>query len=621
MRVTRWSKEAERLFGWTAAEVLGKRTQDFRWVHDEDVPSVARVGIALSKGGNKFSANRNYRKDGSVVHCEWYNSSLADETGQMRSILSLVLDVTARKEAEAKLEEAKRLLDALMEHVPEGITIVRAADLQVQLVSRYGQELLGMVRTGVPAADAVPGMQLYAADGVTPLKFEDRPITRAILRGEIVRDMEVLSALPDGSRFPLLCNAAPIRDASGAIVGGVTAWRDLTERKRAEERLLHAQKLESIGLLAGGIAHDFNNLLVGVIGNASLALEMLGPRDPAAELLEQVIKSGEHASHLTRQMLAYSGKGRFVFEAVDVSKVVAQIADLVRPSIPKKVTVQLDLAPNLPPIKADPGQIQQVVMNLLINGGEAIGDRIGLLSARTRVVEFAPGQDFGDFQGFEPEPGYYVSIEVRDTGAGMDEATRSRIFDTFFTTKFTGRGLGLAAVSGILRGHKGAIRVESEPGKGTCFEVLFPVQCPSEAPPPAEPPAAVREPGRTDATVLVVDDEDLVRELSARALQAAGFRVHAAASGAEAAAILSREGDAITLVLLDLSMPDMDGVETLELLRQTHPSVHAMITSGFSEQETMRLFQGLRVSGFVQKPYTARMLVNAVRSCLPARPQ
>jgi two-component system, cell cycle sensor histidine kinase and response regulator CckA len=613
MRLTRWSRAAERVFGWKAEEVLGKRMEDFPWIHPDDAAQVSRIAGALAIGGvQNFSANRNQRKDGSVVHCEWYNSSLADNSGTMRSTLSLVLDVTARRQAEEKLVEAKRLLDALLENVPEGITIARAPDLRVELSSRYGVETFGAFRVGVPVPDTISEWRIYASDGVSPLPDEERPLVRAIRRGETVRDLELVAIHPDGRRIPLLCNATPIHDENGAVIGGVAAWRDLTERKRAEERLLHSQKLESIGLLAGGIAHDFNNLLVGVIGNASLAQDMISPDDPVSELLEHIVKSGEHAAHLTRQMLAYSGKGRFVVERVEVSRLAADIVTLVKPSIPRRVTVQLDLAPDLPPLMADAGQIQQVIMNLVINAGEAIGDRAGLVTLRTRLLDLdvVPPGEFP--AGVEPDPGRYLVIEVRDTGCGMDAATRSRIFDPFFSTKFTGRGLGLAAVSGIMRGHKGAIRVRSAPGEGSCFEALFPVQ---DIPLPDKRPAAPDTAATAPSTVLVVDDEEVVLQTSRRALETAGFHVLTAVTGEQALETLSRE-PAVAAVLLDLSMPGMDGVEALERMREFRPALKAIVSSGFSEEETMRLFHGMEVAGFLQKPYTAHRVVVAVRSAL-----
>jgi PAS domain S-box-containing protein len=620
LRIARWSLEAERLFGWRAEEVLGRRAEEMRWLYEEDAGRVAESNARLVAGeGRGFSSNRNYCKDGSVVHCEWYNSALVDESGQLRSILSLVLDVTARKEAEARLEEAKRLLDALLDNVPEGITIADA-NLRVQAASRYGRELLGTTPRGMPVSLMFERWKVYQPDGATELTVDDLPLVRAVRNGEIVRDLEVLQANAAGTRLPLLCNAAPIRDSAGRIVGGVVAWRDLTERKRSEERLRQAQKLESIGLLAGGIAHDFNNLLVGVIGNASLAQEMLEPGHPAAELLERVVGSGEHAALLTRQMLAYAGKGRFVVEPIDLARLTAEITDLVKPSIPKKVRLHLDLPSDLPPVMADRGQLQQVVMNLVLNAGEAIGDHVGDIAVRAGCRDVDGGAPPADPHGGELHPGRYVFLEVRDTGCGMDEDTRGRIFDPFFTTKFTGRGLGLSAVSGILRGHNGAIQVSSEPGKGSCFTALFPASSLT----PAARPGRGRvegEPARPGDLVLVVDDEEVVRQLARRVLESHGVPVIEAESAMAALDLLAREGARVSVILLDLSMPGLSGAEALPEFRRLHPGVRVLVSSGFGEDEVMSIFAGQKICGFIQKPYTTTRLLEAVRAALDSAPE
>jgi nitrogen-specific signal transduction histidine kinase/CheY-like chemotaxis protein len=371
---------------------------------------------------------------------------------------------------------------------------------------------------------------------------------------------------------------------------------DITERKQAEERLRQAQKLESIGLLAGGVAHDFNNLLVGVIGNASLALDMLAPDHPAADLLAGVLKSGEQAAHLTRQMLAYSGKGKFVVEPLDLSAIIPDMIGLVRPSIPKKINLRLDLDEDLPAVEADRGQIQQVFMNLALNAADAIGSHEGLITVMTGVEQVDD-----EYWRHHPElaalaPGKYVWLEVRDTGCGMDEATKAKIFDPFFTTKFVGRGLGLAAVAGILRGHRGGITVSSAPGEGSCFTALFPAATSTAG---KGMVAATNTSLRGAGTVLVVDDERVVLEMAKRALERHGYKVLTADSGLAAIDVFRRHPGEIALVVLDLSMPRMNGDETLPELRKIRPEVKVVVSSGFSESEAMALFHGQRVSGFV----------------------
>ena len=387
-----------------------------------------------------------------------------------------------------------------------------------------------------------------------------------------------------------------------------------TERKRAEERLRQSQKLESIGLLAGGIAHDFNNLLVGVIGSASLAQDLVPPGHPATELMERIVKAGEQAAHLTRQMLAYSGKGQFLIEAVNLSDVVRETSELVQPSISKNIVLHLNLAEDLPLVQADRSQFQQVFMNLAINAAEAIGDKTGLIAVRTGSQQVDKRYIHDELQGAEIEPGAYVYLEVRDTGCGMDAPTKSKIFDPFFTTKFTGRGLGLAAVAGIVRGHKGAISVSSAPGKGSRFLVLFRVE---EARASAlRPMARQTEKLRGSGTILVVDDEAVVRQVARQALERSGYEVLLAEDGPAAVDVFKHHHGQIALVVLDAGLPGMSGQDTLLELEKISADVNVVVSSGRGERETLDLFAGHTLAGFIEKPYTGRRLVERVAAAI-----
>jgi len=415
----------------------------------------------------------------------------------------------------------------------------------------------------------------------------------------------------DAAPFWARVEATTAQDADGASVCRAVV-SDITERKRSEEQMLQTQKLESIGLLAGGIAHDFNNLLVGVIGNASLARDILPTGCSAFELLDRVVESGEQAAFLTRQMLAYSGKGRFVIELMNLSTLIPQMSGLVQPSISKKIVLEFELDPDLLPIRADRGQVQQVFMNLVLNAAEAIGSDAGLILVKTGRQDVDEQNLRHDPGGAELRPGPYVYLEVRDTGCGMDEATKARIFDPFFSTKFMGRGLGLAAVGGIVRAHEGSIQVTSRPGKGTCFTVLFPVADRAAVTASAAPAGSLLGAG----TVLVVDDQEVVRKVVKRGLERYGYQVLLADSGPAAMDVCKRHPGEIALVVLDLSMPGMSGEETLPELRKIRPGIRVMVSSGYSEDETMRFFQGYPVSGFIQKPYTAAQLAEKVKAAV-----
>ncbi|HYW46068.1 MAG TPA: PAS domain S-box protein [Bryobacteraceae bacterium] len=546
-----------------------------------------------------------------------------DEQGRITCWAGINLDISALKQTEESLRDSESReraraaeLEALMDAAPAAIFVARDAECRYIEGNRMAYDLLrrpqgSNLSMSAPDAEKPSNLRMMR-DGVV-IPPQDLPVQRALVTRQPVRNCELELVFEDGSSVSLLGDAVPTMDEDGNSRGAVGVFFDITERKRAERRLREAQKLESLGLLAGGVAHDFNNLLVGVVGNASLAQEMLTPDHPAAELLEGVLRTGEQAAHLTRQMLAYSGKGRFVVEALNLSTVIPDMSGLVRPSISKKIALHLDLEEDLPAIEADRGQIQQVFMNLAINAAEAIGSHDGIISVRTglqnvdaRYLQLHP-------EAAELRPGDYVFLEVRDTGCGMDDATRSRIFDPFFSTKFTGRGLGLAAVAGIVRGHKGAITVASAPGKGSCFTVLLP----AAAVPAAKASAADRNAAlRGSGVALIVDDERLVREMAKKALERYGYTVLLADSGPAAMDVLRRHPGEIAVVILDLSMPKMGGEETLPELRKIRPQVKVVISSGYSEAETMALFQGQRVSGFIQKPYTATGLAEKVKAAV-----
>jgi PAS domain S-box-containing protein len=370
-----------------------------------------------------------------------------------------------------------------------------------------------------------------------------------------------------------------VRDADGRIIRSMGMVHDITEQRQAEEEIRHKQKLESVGLLAAGVAHDFNNLLVGMLGNASLAQQQLDPAHPIGDLLEEVVRSAQRAADLTRQLLAYAGKGKFVIERIDLSSFAEEMVGLLGRTISKKIAVRLDLSRDLPPVEADRGQIQQVFMNLLINAAEAIGTNAGAIEVRTRALHASAEQLRGGLGGAEAPAGDYVRLDVSDDGPGMTEDVRRRIFDPFFTTKFHGRGLGLAAVGGVVRSHRGVIQVTSQPGHGTRFTIFFPAG--RRKPLHSRAERAVGSIRGTES-ILVVDDEDRVRALACKALEHYGYSAIGVSGGAEALEIL--QGDCrVDAVLLDANMPVLSGAELTPLLHQVRPEVRIVLSSGFGE--------------------------------------
>jgi signal transduction histidine kinase/CheY-like chemotaxis protein len=393
----------------------------------------------------------------------------------------------------------------------------------------------------------------------------------------------------------------------------------LEEKKLRDEKLLEKQKLESLGVLAGGVAHDFNNLLTGILGNASLAVETLPPDSPAHRMLRDVVDASERAAHLTKQLLAYAGKGRFVVQAMDLSGAVRDVSHLIQSSIPKNADVRLDLAAKLPCIEADSAQIQQLLMNLVINAAEAIPeDRQGRVLVTTRVQDVDENYIEQTLSPGEIVPGEYVALEVHDTGVGMDQTTLQRIFDPFFTTKFTGRGLGLAAAIGIVRGHKGALKVYSTPGQGSTFKILFPTVADGRQPSEVKPAIPVRL-GLQRGAVLVIDDEDVVRRTAKATLERGGFDIVLAENGAEGVQLFQTLATKISAVLLDLTMPGMGGEETLRRIQEIRPDAKVVLSSGYNEVEVIRKFAGKGLAGFLQKPYTSAALMDKIQTTLGLR--
>jgi PAS domain S-box-containing protein len=400
----------------------------------------------------------------------------------------------------------------------------------------------------------------------------------------------------DGSRFLGAGVLAAMGEGDAREYGRLI--RDVTLLRRSEQEMQQAQKLEAIGVLAGGIAHDFNNLLAGMMGSLSVVKSRLVPDDPSIPMVDIAESSAVRAAELVAQLLAYAGKGQFVIKRFDFSSLIGEMLPLISASVPKSVQLKLALKPELPWIEADASQIRQIVMNLVINGAEAIGPEGGTVQVST-----------GESQG-----GTHVFMEVKDSGSGMNETTQARIFDPFFTTKVTGRGLGLAAVSGIIRGHHGTMHVASAPGQGTTFTVSFPVAPPEEIPLVDRPSENVVTCG--EGTILVVDDEPALLKVARVVLEDSGHSVLVAHDGQEAVEIFKKNTLQITAVLLDISMPLMGGSEAFRLIREIQPDVPIVLSSGFSEQSAREKCGLDTTLEFIQKPYRAAKLVEVIQHAI-----
>ena len=402
-------------------------------------------------------------------------------------------------------------------------------------------------------------------------------------------------------------------DKEGRAVRMLGTFQDVTEIKHAEEmkleletRVMRAQKLESLGIMAGGVAHDFNNLLMGILGNADLALAEENRSTKVGSLLEEIIVSSERASDLARQMLAYSGRGKTTLQVLDVNDLVKEMQTLVVSAIAKNVRVEFRLGDDLPSLECDATQIRQVIMNLITNAAEAIGDYAGTIVVATGRETLGPAKLTDGHQWIEISKGEYIYISVKDSGSGIDQDDQEKIFDPFFTTKFTGRGLGLSTVLGIVRGHGGRIELESAPTYGTTFKVSLPVSTKTVS--KSVPDVSASSTWRGDGEILLVDDEKVVRDVSARMLKNLGFTVLTATDGDEAIQLYRLHHQDIVCIILDMSMPGLNGEETQRALRKIDPAVPSILASGYDEQDIMGRVTDSHFADVIQKPYQTAVL-------------
>ncbi len=541
-------------------------------------------------------------------------------------LASIALDITDRTRIEAERTELLARERAARQDAEHALSALRRSETRASRL--FSSSIIGIVEIDsehiLEANDSFLKMLGFSREHVaqrllcwkeiTPERFHsaDRSAVDRLLTTGVCPPYEKELLRSDGQNVPVLVGGALLTAMPCICVCFVL---DLTTRKQLESRLLHAQKMESLDLLAGAVAHDFNNLLVAIMGNASLSMDALDPTHTAYETLEEVLCASRVASDLTQQLLAYSGRGKRVRKAISLTRLVREIGSLVEVSISKKVDLRMQLSDDLPDIEADPAQIQQVVMNLVINASDALGENEGLLSVITRAWDVR--EDSGTL--FTEEvvlPGRYVYLEVCDTGCGMSPETRARIFDPLFTTKSNGRGLGLSAVQGIVSRHGGYLHVDSVVGFGTTFKILFPAGAEPALPPPAAPLADAESDLRGSGVILIVDDEPAVQKMSQVTLERYGYSVVVAQNGAEAVKIFERSAGDIAAVLLDLSMPVMDGEEALRKIAAIRPATPVLLTSGYDESESMLRIAGVGRTSFIQKPYTASELGAQIKKIL-----
>jgi len=585
--------------GYTTDELLRMTVADvdvvspageFEHIHGEYPPGTTRI-----------LETRHRKKDGTFIEVE-VKVRLIEFDGQP-AVMGTARNISARKHAEEALRDSEHKFRTLFNTIQDAVFLTSIDGTIIECnekLSGYGRdELLGR------SSDE---FLLW-----TDPRDRQRLIEAVTAKG-FVNDFEAALGRKDGSTFPgsVSSNVLMLGDQKHFL----SVVRDITERKNAEaeragieQQMLHAQKLESLGVLAGGIAHDFNNILTAIVGNAELAVMRLNPESPAIENLKRIENASARAADLAKQMLAYSGKGKFVIESIDLNRLIREMGHMLEVSISKRAALRYELTSPLPAVEVDATQIRQIIMNLVINASEAMGDKDGVISISTGCVECSESYLREVWLADRIPGGSYVYFEISDTGCGMNKETLAKIFDPFFTTKFTGRGLGMAAVLGIIRGHKGAIKVYSEESKGSSFKILLPA---------GERPAELRDEALHDeqwkgaGVALLVDDEETILDIGSEMLRELGFEVVTAPDGERALQVYG-SGDDISVVVLDLTMPHMDGEQCFRELRLMNPQVKVIMSSGFSEHEVTQKFAGKGLAGFVQKPYKLSSLRNALR--------
>jgi two-component system cell cycle sensor histidine kinase/response regulator CckA len=512
-----------------------------------------------------------------------------------------------------ELRATELRLQAILDHAP-AIIFVKDLEGRYQI---FNQPFIDACPSDLRPLQGRTDAELFPAAEAARYREHDEQV---LARG-LPCQFEERATRANGKAIVSLVEKFPLLDDTGrpyALCGIAT---DITEHKAGEEhklvlerRLLESQKLESLGVLAGGVAHDFNNILTAILGNANLASMELPDDHPVRPQLRQIEIASRRASDLCAQMLAYAGKAAFITTPVNLSSLVRDTAALLEATVGRRVRLELNTAAALPAVLGDATQLRQIVMNLVINAADAIGDRTdGTVEVHTFARELTPAFFATAVQSPERKAGTYVGLEVTDNGGGMNPEILKRIFEPFFTTKFSGRGLGLAAVLGIVQSHQGALFVESTPGKGTVFRLFLPAsadQAKETGSPFPHRPAALR------GTVLVVDDEVPVRLVALKALKAAGLQVIEAGDGQAALLTYRQRAADINLVLLDLTMPGLSGEETLRQLRALAPTLPVIVMSGYSEGETMGRCASLGVSGYLAKPFEISDLVTRLRPYL-----
>ncbi|MDX8413322.1 MAG: response regulator [Mariprofundales bacterium] len=541
-----------------------------------------------------------------------------DETATLAAALNRMLNMLS--EHDNKLHAQQRIMQTILDQAPIGVWMLNI-DGKVQFINQSFAHTLGITEQQLLQ---VEHYKTLLSTKVANQCMESDHI--CFNSGKVHHSMEQITDAESGIIHSFDIIKAPVHNDQGEIEGLIGLAIDITSRIQAEEekasmqkQVEHTQRLESLGVLAGGIAHDFNNILTAIMGNAALAERKIasGGSETCGKYMKNIAQSSEKAALLCKQMLAYSGKGHFIIKPLNLTAMVSGITSLLEVSIQRTIQLHYTLPEDIGLIEADEAQVQQVIMNLVINASDAIGEQNGTISIVTGELEadidylshaIAHADD-------KLKAGRYIFLEVSDSGCGMDQTTQQKLFEPFFTTKFTGRGLGMSAVLGIVRGHHGAMMLYSEIGKGTTFKVLFPVASSSAA---TAAPHATAEPTpwRGSGTILIVDDEETIRETAASMIEEMGFHIVTACDGLDGVERYRQHQQEIVAILLDMTMPNLDGAGCFLALKKINPQVKVILSSGYNEQDSTKNFDSQALAGFIQKPYWPDALENILRKVL-----
>lgn len=615
-----WNPMAEHMFGYSESEALGQLVETMllpKRLHSTHLKNFYRH---LNRGRG---ALMNLRlegvaqcKDGSELPVEFIGSVV--KQGSILAYAAVLRDISKRKATEKALRDSHSNLEALVEErtgelrdlaaiIEVSLNLVAVIDEHgdVLYINPAGRKILGLSKDGSLNTMKIEHFHSFE----THQTLIEEVFPQAMEQGTVETECEFID---QGSNpVPMACTFMSLPASQhGTPARMAVVARDLRNELALQQQVEHVDRLESLGILAGGIAHDFNNILTAIIGNSELAERKLDIHSPVNNHLKSIKQSGLQAANLCKQMLAYSGKGSFIIQPLNLSRLITEMMPLLEVSIDKSAILKFNLNEALPAIDGDITQIQQIIMNLVINASEAMGKSGGTVVISTGSMLVDEAYLTNSLHKVGTSVGDFIYIEVSDSGCGMSIDTQKKIFDPFFTTKFTGRGLGMSAVLGIVNGHDGILNLDSEPDKGTTFKIALPIS--SSISITASEQKALRAIENCSGTVLVIDDDESIRKVACLLLENMGYNVVTAVDGEDGIEVFQEHQEKLIGVVLDMTMPRMNGEDCFHALRKITPNIQVLLSSGYSEEDATSCFQGKGLAGFIQKPYQVEQFQSIV---------